>query len=143
VRPDAILETVLYANDLESSAYFYTEVIGLPLIGEIGETGFACRVAPGSVLLVFDPRQSDKPGRSVPIHGARGPGHLALRVRAPDLGAWRSRLSAHGVAVELEKQWGQGDGFAPGSSVYIRDPSGNSVELVTGDIWKGFDATQD
>jgi len=136
VRPRSIVETVLYAPDLEAAAHFYTQVLGLEALGDIRETGFACRVAPGQVLLVFDPRESDKPGRSVPVHGARGPGHIALAIDEDDIEHWRRQLSAHGVTIEHEHTWGDSDGFAPAHSLYARDPAGNSVELITGDIWR-------
>lgn len=128
--PRSILETVLYAPDLDSARFFYGRVIGLAVVRDIEDLGFVCRVAPGQSLLVFDPRESDKPGRGVPIHGARGPGHVALWVDEADLDAWRSRLSAHGVAIEHEQAWGDA-----ARSLYVRDPAGNSVELITGDIW--------
>ncbi len=45
--------------------------------------------------------------------------------------AWKDRLSALGVAIEAEVAWPGG-----GRSIYIRDPAGNSVELVTPQIWR-------
>ncbi len=47
-----------------------------------------------------------------------------------DPDALAERLRAHGVEVEQEVAWGE-----RGSSLYVRDPAGNSVELVAGDIW--------
>ena len=69
-------------------------------------------------------------GDMLPPHGARGPGHFALGVRAESLDEWRRRLEAHGVAVEKEVTWPRG-----GHSLYLRDPTGNSVELVTPGLW--------
>ncbi|WP_201750336.1 VOC family protein [Tautonia marina] len=86
------------------------------------------RVGDG-VLLVFNPVTTLK-GDTLPPHGARGPGHFALGIRADKLDDWRRRLEAHGVAVEQEVEWPRG-----GRSIYFRDPSGNSVELITPGLW--------
>ena len=83
-------------------------------------------------LLLFDARASTEAGPT-PAHGATGPGHVALDV--PDiaaLDAWRAHLAEAGVEIEREREWPSG-----GRSVYFRDPSGNSLELVTRGTW-GF-----
>ena len=36
----------------------------------------------------------------------------------------------HGVSIEKEVEWPKG-----GKSLYFRDPTGNSVELVTPGVW--------
>jgi catechol 2,3-dioxygenase-like lactoylglutathione lyase family enzyme len=82
------------------------------------------------VLLIFDPGQAEQPGRPVPSHGSRGPGHVALRIDADAYDAWLGRLRIAKIPVEHEHDW---DGR--GRSIYIRDPAGNSVELITADIW--------
>lgn len=134
MKPTGILETILYANDLEQAAWFYREVLGLHMPrGEPSELAALFRVSEHHVLLIFDPTVSDRPGRAVPSHGARGPGHIALRIEDADYDAWKDRLNAFGVAIEQESVWS--DNFRPGRSIYARDPSGNSVELITADIW--------
>ena len=62
--------------------------------------------------------------------GATGPTHFALGIAAADLDAWRQRLERHGVSIEKEAKWPRG-----GTSLYFRDPSGNSVELITPGLW--------
>jgi catechol 2,3-dioxygenase-like lactoylglutathione lyase family enzyme len=69
----------------------------------------------------------------VPAHGADGPGHVALDVPDADaLDAWREHLGVAGVEIEHEETWPSG-----GRSLYFRDPSGNSIELITRGSW-GF-----
>jgi catechol-2,3-dioxygenase len=46
------------------------------------------------------------------------------------LASWREHLHAHNVPVEAEVQWPGG-----GASLYVRDPAGNSIELVTPELW--------
>ena len=131
-RVGSVLETVLYASDLGAAARFYAEVIGLTLVGEMDDLSIALRVGPEAVLLVFDPARSSEAGRVVPSHGAVGAGHVAFRIADGDYDAWLARLRDAGVAIEQEHGWG-----ARGRSIYVRDPAGNSVELITADIWPG------
>jgi catechol 2,3-dioxygenase-like lactoylglutathione lyase family enzyme len=123
------VESAVYAADLDAAVAFYAGVLGLPGIGrEPGRHAFF-RVGLGSVLLVFDPATTLR-GGELPPHGATGPGHVALGVRAEALGDWRRHLAAHAVAIEKEVTWPRG-----GRSIYLRDPAGNSVELVTPGVW--------
>jgi catechol 2,3-dioxygenase-like lactoylglutathione lyase family enzyme len=124
VRPRRVYETVVYAGDLAAVTGFYRDVLGLR---EVDEGAF--RLDDGGMLLLFDPARSSQPGRPVPSHGAAGPGHVAFSV--DDLDPWLARLREAGVEVEQEKEWARGGA----RSVYVRDPAGNSVELVEGDLW--------
>jgi catechol 2,3-dioxygenase-like lactoylglutathione lyase family enzyme len=125
-----VYETVLYAGDVRSTARWYADVLGLRQIEPPDELSAAFRLPDGGVLLVFDPTRSSVPGRPVPSHGAAGPGHVAFSVEPGSLGTWAERLRRRGVEVEKEIDWGEG-----GRSIYVRDPAGNSIELVDGDIW--------
>jgi catechol 2,3-dioxygenase-like lactoylglutathione lyase family enzyme len=130
-----LLETVLYADDLGAMARFYSDVLGLPRIPGDGELRVGFRIGPESVLLVFDPALSGVPGRVVPTHGAGGAGHTALLIDEGAFDAWLAALGAAGVPIEQEHDWGNGV-----RSIYVRDPAGNSVELITGDVWKRWEA---
>jgi len=46
------------------------------------------------------------------------------------LDQWLKRFAELEVEVELDRTWNRG-----GRSLYVRDPAGNSVELVEGEIW--------
>lgn len=132
MKPDSILETIIYANDLEQAAWFYHEVLGLDMPRELSDLAALFRINDNHVLLVFDPTVSDQPGRAVPSHGARGPGHIAFRIQPETYHDWLAHLNRFGVAIEHEHQW---QGPNPGRSIYFRDPTGNSIELITADIW--------
>lgn len=133
MKPDAILETILYANDLKRTSWFFHEVLGLDQPRELSELGIWFRINEHHVLIIFDPEKSSKPDRLVPSHGTIGQGHLALRIKEDDYQSWLDRLGEHGVEIELEHVW---DRDYRAQSIYIRDPSGNSIELITADIWK-------
>ena len=83
------------------------------------------------MLLIFDPARSSVPGRPVPSHGALGAGHVAFAVDEGELDAFGERLRRSGVEIESEVTWDEG-----GRSLYVRDPAGNSVELIEGEAWK-------
>ncbi len=133
MKPSSILETIVYANSIEEAAWFYHEVLGLEMPRGKSDLMTMFRVDENHVLLIFDPSVSDEPGRDVPSHGARGPGHLALRIQPTDYQHWLDQFSKHGIAIEQEIEWDRNN---PGKSIYVRDPSGNSIELITADIWK-------
>lgn len=126
----AICEAVLYATDLEACRSFYAGILGLPVVSENGPISLTFRISDDQVLIVFDPAQSSQPGRPVPSHGCEGSGHVAFRIAPQDLDAWRAHLARHACPIEQEAAWDP-----DGHSIYLRDPAGNSVELVTCDIW--------
>ena len=123
-----VYETILYAPELEAVEAFYAGVLGLEPLPRNGDRGAVFRVNDESVLIVFDAAKTRSPHEQVPSHGATGEGHVALSV--PDLDEWRGRLSQRGIVIEREVEWPLG-----GRSLYVRDPAGNSVELVYGRVW--------
>jgi catechol 2,3-dioxygenase-like lactoylglutathione lyase family enzyme len=126
---EAVVETAVYMDDLGRAEAFYQGVLGLPVIAREAGRHVFFRVGRASVLLAFLP-EATLTGEHLPAHGARGPGHFALGIPAEALAEWRQRLAAHGVAVEKEVTWPRG-----GTSLYFRDPAGNSVELLTPGLW--------
>src|SRR5439155_10606919 len=87
------------------------------------------------MFLVFNPdvtctETTHISGTAVPLHGARGQGHMAFTVWEAELPAWRMRLADAAVAIETEIVWPGG-----GHSIYFRDPAGNSIELATPRLW--------
>ena len=128
-----ILETCLYADDLEEMERFYADTLGLARMAAEYPRHVFFKVSDQSVLLIFNPAETAK-GRDVPPHGATGPQHVALAVETGELDAWRTHLIEHGVKIEREIERPNG-----ARSVYFRDPAGHSVELVTDNIWNRAD----
>jgi catechol 2,3-dioxygenase-like lactoylglutathione lyase family enzyme len=130
MRPiESLIETGIYADDLDQAERFYRDVLGLAVAGKEADRHVFFRVGDRSMLLVFRPETTIK-GEHLPAHGSRGPGHFALGITADELEAWRSHLEAKGVSIEQEVAWPRG-----GRSLYFRDPAGNSVELITPGLW--------
>jgi catechol 2,3-dioxygenase-like lactoylglutathione lyase family enzyme len=134
MRTTGVLESCLYATDLTAVEQFYTDVIGLELISR--EQGrhvfFRCGE---SVVLIFNPehtstQQTQVGDAKIPLHGARGAGHLAFRIAEEELPGWRQHLDKNDVEIESEVSWPNG-----AQSIYFRDPAGNSIELVSPRLW--------
>lgn len=135
-----VLETCLYAADLEAAEDFYRTILGLEVIDrqEGRHLFFKCG---HRVFLVFNPMKTLEGGGDFPPHGTQGPSHAAFAVPRNDLPAWRAHLERNGVVIEKDATWPRG-----GRSLYFRDPAGNSIELANPEIWpldeKGFQAEQ-
>ena len=134
VTPSAILESALYVTDLAAAEAFYTDILGLHLLGKVDGRHLFFRCGVG-VLLVFNAEATKIPPApdarlKVPPHGAVGEGHLCFAATADEIELWKAHLLAKKIAVESEFEWPQG-----GRSIYIRDPSGNSIEFAEPRIW--------
>lgn len=129
-----VLESALYADNLEETATFYAEVLGLEEIARAEGRHVFFRAGRGVVLLfrAAATRQPPAPDARVPVppHGTTGPGHLCFAGTAEEIEAWATTLREKGVAIEADFEWPQG-----GRSIYFRDPAGNSVEIAEPRIW--------
>lgn len=136
MQPTGILETVLYAEDLDAVESFYTNVFGLEVFSRKEGRQIFFKVGDG-MLLIFNPLATASvptyvKGQPIPVHGTRGVGHMAFRAPPEQIDAWKRRFAEKGVAIDSEVFWPQG-----GRSLYVSDPAGNSVEIASPDIW-GF-----
>ncbi|MBM7044407.1 MULTISPECIES: VOC family protein [Rhizobium] len=129
----SILETALYADDLDAVEAFYGGILGLEKIARGGNRHVFYRCGPG-VLLIFNPTETMKqpePGSlPVPPHGTTGHGHICFRLSGNDIEAMAEKLKAAGIGIEADFHWPNG-----GRSIYFRDPAGNSLECAEPRIW--------
>ncbi len=134
LTPTGVLETVLYARDLEAAEQFYAGVLGLEVTAKAAGRQVFLRCGE-QMLLVFNPDATEVPVSAdarlpVPSHGARGPGHICFRATADEIGSWRSHLEGRGIHIEADFEWPGG-----GRSIYFRDPAGNCLEFAEPRIW--------
>jgi catechol-2,3-dioxygenase len=105
----AVLETSLYVADLDRACDFYQRVFGFE---RFVHDGRMCALGvPGSqVLLLFRHGSTNEP--------------------LGELAAWEEHLRRENIAVESWIHWARG-----GTSLYFRDPDGNSLEVATPGLW--------
>ncbi len=126
-----ILESVLYAEDLEAAQDFYGGLLGLPVITFEASRHLFLRCK-GSVLILFKASKTRIADAGVPAHGTEGAGHLAFSATREEIESWRHKLEATKVPIIDEIEWKNG-----AHSIYFQDPAGNILEFATPDLW-GF-----
>ncbi|MGH7445014.1 MAG: VOC family protein [Longimicrobiales bacterium] len=131
-RLGGLLEAAVYGSDLVALERFYVDVFGMEPIARMEGRHTMLRCS-HSVVILFDPDVSERAGGTVPPHGARGPGHIALVTADPDVARWREHFHACGVDIEREVEWPHA-----GTSLYVRDPAGNSIEVAPASLWNGI-----
>ena len=134
MRATAVLETILYVDDLAAAETFYRDVLGLDVHAKSEGRQVFFKLA-DQMLLIFDPAATELPPAAgarlpVPPHGARGPGHVCFKASAAEIDAWRAHLVARGVVIEADFEWPGG-----GRLIYFRYPAGNCLELAEPKIW--------
>ncbi|MDK3016461.1 VOC family protein [Pseudodonghicola flavimaris] len=133
--PGAILETALYARDLDAAEGFYGGVIGLEKAMRLGNRHLFFRIG-AAMLLIFNPEETVRPPQDpalpVPPHGATGAGHVCFALSRDEIARMRRRLVDAGQEIEAEFDWPNG-----ARSLYLRDPAGNSVEFAEPRLWQG------
>ena len=123
-----ILETSLYADDLDQAEAFYKSALGLNLFAK--EAGRHLFFKFGDqMLLIFNPAKTIEESEVAP-HGAHGPGHVAFTVPMSETDGWKKELKGKGVEIEKDVLWPNG-----GRSLYFRDPVGNCLELASPLVW--------
>ncbi len=132
MKAKAILETIVYGEDIKALRHFYETILGLKVRREL-EDQFVFLHCGEGMLLVFNPLKSEikpKSFTSAPPHGGHGPGHVCFSASAEEIGSWSRHLKNHGIVIEADFEWPGG-----GRSIYCRDPAGNSVEFAEPRIW--------
>lgn len=123
-----ILESVLYAEDLEAAHRFYTGILGLEVISFDPARNLFMRCG-DSVLILFKASETLKPTAGIPPHGTTGKGHLAFAATSEKIDAWNRLLTAEGIET-TEKTWPNA-----ARSLYFEDPAGNILEFVMPSSW--------
>jgi catechol 2,3-dioxygenase-like lactoylglutathione lyase family enzyme len=130
MRLSAVLETVLYVDDLDAAADFYGDVLGL--VEASRRPGLFVFFRLDAQMLLLFLAEAAAQSSKAPPHGAVGPGHVCFAVPDEALQPWARRLEERGISIEQWQDWPKG-----GRSFYFRDPAGNSLELASPRIW-GF-----
>jgi glyoxylase I family protein len=110
---------VLRVADMDRAIQFYGAVLGCPVERRLESIGLVQLRAGTSMIDLVPCGPGEKPGRNVD--------HYAVRIAKMDAEAITAHLEKNGVATgPVQRRYGA-EGY--GSSIYIIDPDGNTVEL--------------
>jgi len=133
---EGLLETALYVDDMERSAAFFRDVMGLSAMIE-SERLTAFDAGRQGVLLIFRRGASVEdmpgPGGVVPGHDGQGPLHMAFAIADESYDEWHRHLLAADVKIRGEMRWPRG-----GRSLYFEDPDGHVLEVATPGLWPNY-----
>ena len=135
MQPGGILETVLYAADLDAIERFYADVLEMQPFSKLAGRQLFYRCG-SQVLLIFNPAATVKlpppPALPVPPHGAVGPGACLLSGECGrDRTLARNCLKPKALRSKQTFIWPA----SGGRSIYFRDPAGNCLEFAEPRIW--------
>lgn len=126
-RLKGIDHVVLLVRDMAEARRFYEEVIGCSVDRALPQHGMLQLRAGASLIDLVDIGSEQGAWARPEVAGGRNMDHVALATGACGEQAMRDHLAAHGIDIVEEgiRYGAEGDGY----SFYIRDPSGNQIEL--------------
>ena len=131
MKPPFALEgldhVVLLVRGMDQATAFYTDIIGCTLDNDVPQYAMRQLRAGAALIDLVDIDAAEGEWARPDVPGGRNVDHVALALGPADEQAVRRHLADHGVAIEEE-----GDNIgARGKSLsfYVRDPSGNLIEL--------------
>ncbi len=119
LRIKGLDHVVLRVADIDRAIAFYEAVLGCHVERRLELIGLV-QLRAGAAMIDLVPRpEDDEMGNNMD--------HFAVRIEAMDVPALTAHLARHGIdAGEVRRRYGA-EGY--GSSLYITDPDGNTVEL--------------
>jgi catechol 2,3-dioxygenase-like lactoylglutathione lyase family enzyme len=119
LRVTGLDHVVLRVADIDRAIAFYEAVLGLHVERRLSEIGLV-QLRAGAAMIDLVPKAEDEDMGS-------NMDHFAVRIEHMDVAALTAHLKRHGIdAGEVRRRYGA-EGY--GSSIYITDPDGNTVEL--------------
>ena len=119
LRVKGLDHVVLRVADMDCAIAFYEQVLGLHVERRLESIGLV-QLRAGVAMIDLVPRTEDE-------DDGRNMDHFAVQIEAMDVPALTAHLQRHGIDPgEVRRRYGA-EGY--GSSIYITDPDGNTVEL--------------
>jgi len=124
---EGIDHVVLLVRDMAAAQKFYEQVLGCAVDRALPEYGMLQLRAGASLIDLVDIGSHEGEWGRPEVEGGRNMDHVCIATGPCDQAAMRAHLARHGVAIVEEgiRYGANGDGM----SFYIRDPSGNQIEL--------------
>ncbi|HYD65675.1 VOC family protein [Azospirillum sp.] len=123
MKIDRLDHFVLTVRDLDATVDFYTRVLGMELVTFGAQGRKALSFGSQKINLHVAGKEFEPKARS-PVPGSAD----VCFITATPIAEVQAHLAAHGVAVE-EGPVPRTGAVGPITSVYIRDPDGNLVEI--------------
>lgn len=123
MKIDRLDHFVLTVRDLDATVEFYTRVLGMELV-TFGAQGRKALSFGSQKINLHVAGKEFEPKARTPVPGSAD----VCFITATPLDEVQAHLAAHGVAVE-EGPVPRTGAVGPITSVYIRDPDGNLVEI--------------
>ena len=119
LRVKGLDHVVLRVADMDRAIAFYEQVLGLHIERRLESIGLV-QLRAGAAMIDLVPRAEDE-------DEGRNMDHFAVQIEAMDVPALTAHLKRHRIDPgEVRRRYGA-QGY--GSSIYITDPDGNTVEL--------------
>ena len=118
---------VLLVDGMAAARSFYCGVLGCTIDRELPRYGMLQLRAGAALIDLVDIGAEQGAWARPQVAGGRNMDHVALATGRWDEAAMRAHLAAHGVEIVEEgiRYGASGEGL----SFYVRDPSGNTVEI--------------
>ena len=130
-RPPFALEGIdhilLLVNGMKPAVRFYTEVLGCTVEGALPQYGMQQLRAGAALIDLVDISAPEAAWAKPPVAGGRNFDHLCLALGVHDEAMLRRHLACH--HVEIIEEGVHGGSRGESLSLYVRDPSGNVIEL--------------
>ena len=130
-KPPFVLEGIdhilLLVNGMKPAVEFYTGVLGCTVEGALPQYGMLQLRAGAALIDLADISVPEASWAKPPVAGGRNFDHLCLALGAHDEAKLRRHLARH--HVEIIEEGVHGGRRRESLSLYIRDPSGNVIEL--------------
>lgn len=124
---EGIDHILLLVDDLARAKTFYVDVIGCTVEDQLPQYAMLQLRAGAALIDLVDTGAHEGAWAAPPVAAGRNLDHLCLATGPWDEDALRSHLAAHGVEIVEEGVHGGARGES--LSLYVRDPSGNVIEL--------------
>jgi glyoxylase I family protein len=124
---EGIDHVVLLVDGMAEARRFYCEVIGCSVENALPQYGMLQLRAGAALIDLVDIACEEGAWARPEAEGGRNMDHVCLATGPWDEAALRAHLAAHSVEIVEEgiRFGARGDGL----SFYVRDPSGNTIEL--------------
>jgi glyoxylase I family protein len=119
---------LLHVHEMDRSVDFYENVLGCTVETRIPRVGMAELRAGNSHIDLVDIASPEGAWAKGAAEGGRNIDHFALAIKPRDIQSLCDHLKAHAIEIieEREEDGSQGKSL----SLYVRDPSGNTIELL-------------